>query len=70
MSVIPALGSDDRRVRRSGSSSSYIKLDSEFGASLSYTIPRHIKERKYTRKICNLAQCELSWKGESNRDSA
>lgn len=47
ISVIPTLGRDIRRVRRSESSSSYRKLDSEFGASLSYTIPCHIKERKF-----------------------
>lgn len=73
MPVIPALGIGDRRIRSSGSSSGYIKLGSEFGASLGYMRPCYIKKKKkkiHTRKVPNLAQYELSWKGENNRGSA
>lgn len=72
MPIIPALGSGDRRIRSSGSSSGYIKLDCEFGASLGYMRPCHIKKRKRklnTRKVPNLTQYELSWKGENSRGS-
>lgn len=48
----------------------YIKLDTEFGASLGYKDLVTLKKKIHIRRVPNLVHYELSWKGENNRGSA